>query len=68
MPDAPAARTARHYILLTGSLEPGVRSTCPLVRDGGLVAVIDSGLAPSQVSLLDPLRGLGCRRPVRPRP
>lgn len=59
MPDAPTARTARFDILLEGSLEPGVRSTCTLVRDGDLVAVIDPGLAPSQASLLDPLRELG---------
>lgn len=59
MPDAPTARTARFDILLTGSLEPGVRSSCTLVRDAELVAVVDPGLAPSQASLLDPLRALG---------
>ena len=59
MPDAPGARTARFDILLEGSLGPGVRSTCTLVRDGELVAVVDPGLAPSQASLLDPLRALG---------
>jgi glyoxylase-like metal-dependent hydrolase (beta-lactamase superfamily II) len=59
MPDAPAVRTARFDILLTGSLRPGVRSTCTLVRDGALIAVVDPGLAPSQASLLDPLRALG---------
>jgi glyoxylase-like metal-dependent hydrolase (beta-lactamase superfamily II) len=59
MPDAPAVRTARFDILLAGSLQPGVRSTCTLVRDGGLIAVVDPGLAPSQASLLDPLRALG---------
>jgi glyoxylase-like metal-dependent hydrolase (beta-lactamase superfamily II) len=59
MTDAPAARDARVDVLLEGSLEPGVRSTCTLVRDGHLVAVIDPGLAPSQASILDPLRELG---------
>ncbi|HYI66287.1 MAG TPA: MBL fold metallo-hydrolase [Candidatus Limnocylindrales bacterium] len=59
MPDEPGARTARFDILLEGSVEPGVRGTCTLVRDGDLVAVIDPGLAPSQASLLDPLRALG---------
>lgn len=59
MPDEPGARTARFDILLEGSLEPGVRSTCTLVREGALVAVVDPGLAPSQASLLDPLRALG---------
>jgi glyoxylase-like metal-dependent hydrolase (beta-lactamase superfamily II) len=59
MTDAPAARGARVDVLLTGSLGPTVRSTCTLVRDGALVAVIDPGLAPSQAAILDPLGGLG---------
>lgn len=59
MPDAPRARTARVDVLQAGSLSPGVRSTCTLVRDGALVAVIDPGLAPSAAALLDPLRALG---------
>jgi len=41
MPDAPAARTARFDILLEGVPDPIVRSTCTLVCDGALVAVID---------------------------
>ncbi|HET8776600.1 MAG TPA: MBL fold metallo-hydrolase, partial [Candidatus Limnocylindria bacterium] len=59
MTDAPAARDARVDVLLTGSLGPTVRSTCTLVRDGALVAVIDPGLAPSQASILEPLAALG---------
>ncbi len=59
MPDAPRARTARVDLLQVGSLTPGVRSTCTLVRDGSLVAVIDPGLAPSAAALLDPLRAIG---------
>jgi glyoxylase-like metal-dependent hydrolase (beta-lactamase superfamily II) len=59
MTDAPAARSARIDVLLEGSLEPTVRSTCTLVRDGELVAVIDPGLAPSQAAILDPLSALG---------
>jgi glyoxylase-like metal-dependent hydrolase (beta-lactamase superfamily II) len=59
MPDAPSARTARVDLLQVGSLSPGVRSTCTLVRDGNFVAVIDPGLAPNPAALLDPLRALG---------
>ena len=59
MTDAPSARDARVDVLLTGSLEPMVRSTCTLVRDGALVAVVDPGLAPSHAAILDPLRALG---------
>ena len=59
MTDAPAARSARIDVLLEGSLEPTVRSTCTLIRDGELVAVIDPGLAPSQAAILDPLSALG---------
>jgi glyoxylase-like metal-dependent hydrolase (beta-lactamase superfamily II) len=59
MTDAPAVRGARVDVLLTGSLGPTVRSTCTLVRDGALVAVIDPGLAPSQAAILDPLDALG---------
>ncbi len=62
MPDAPSARTARVDLLQVGSLSPGVRSTCTLVRDGNFVAVIDPGLAPNPAALLDPLRALGLER------
>ncbi len=58
-PTCPPERNARFDVLLEGSLRPGVRSTCTLVRDGDLVAVVDPGLAPSQASILDPLRALG---------
>jgi hypothetical protein len=40
MPDAPSARTARIDVLVTGSAGPSVASTCTLVRDGGVVAII----------------------------
>jgi glyoxylase-like metal-dependent hydrolase (beta-lactamase superfamily II) len=59
MPDAPAARTARVDVLLDGSTGPNVVSTCTLIRDGELAVVIDPGLAPSQESILAPLRELG---------
>lgn len=59
MTDAPVGRSARFDLLLEGSLRPGVRSTCTLVRDGMLVGVIDPGLAPSPAAILDPLRALG---------
>jgi glyoxylase-like metal-dependent hydrolase (beta-lactamase superfamily II) len=59
MPDAPAARTARVDVLLDGSTGPNVVSTCTLIRDRELAVVIDPGLAPSQESILAPLRELG---------
>jgi glyoxylase-like metal-dependent hydrolase (beta-lactamase superfamily II) len=59
MPDAPAARTARFDVLVTGSPGPNVVSTCTLVRDGSVAAVVDPGLAPSQDAILEPLRELG---------
>ena len=59
MPDAPLGRTARFDVLLTGSPGPSVASTCTLVRDGEVVAVVDPGLAPSQDAILGPLRELG---------
>ena len=52
MPDAPVARTARVDVLLAGSLGPNVVSTCTLVRDGAVAAVIDPGLAPPQAAIL----------------
>ena len=59
MPDAPGARTARVDVLVTGSPGPIVASTCTLVRDGDVAAVVDPGLAPSQEAILGPLRALG---------
>ncbi len=59
MTDAPLGRSARFDLLLEGSLRPGVRSTCTLVRDGELVGIVDPGLAPSPAAILDPLRALG---------
>lgn len=59
MPDAPEARNARFDVLLPGSVSPRTVSTCSLVREGDAAIVIDPGLAPSQASILDPLRGLG---------
>jgi glyoxylase-like metal-dependent hydrolase (beta-lactamase superfamily II) len=49
-------------VLLPGSLSStggGVASSCTLVRDGAIVLVVDPGMAPSQASLLEPLRALG---------
>ena len=59
MTDAPVGRDARVEVLLTGSLRPRVRSSCTLVREGDLVAVVDPGLAPSAAAILDPLQALG---------
>ena len=59
MPDAPRARTARIDVLVTGSAGPIVASTCTLVRDGDVVAVVDPGLAASQDAILGPLRAHG---------
>jgi len=59
MPDAPSARTARIDVLVTGSAGPSVASTCTLVRDGDVVAVVDPGLAASQDAILGPLRAHG---------
>jgi Metallo-beta-lactamase superfamily len=50
---------ARFDVLLAGSPGPNVASTCTLVRDGSVVAVVDPGLAPSQDAILGPLRELG---------
>src|SRR5918992_1526942 len=59
MPDARVARSASFDVLLTGSAGPNVVSTCTLVRDGPVAAVVDPGLAPSQGAILEPLRELG---------
>ena len=59
MTDAPASRTARFDILLTGSPGEQTASTCSLIRDGAIAVVVDPGLAPSQSAILDPLRKLG---------
>ena len=61
MPDAPVARTARVDVLLAGSVGPHVVSTCTLVRDGDVVAVVDPGLAPSQAAIVGPLAAIGLR-------
>ena len=59
MTDAPAGRTARFDILLTGSPGPQTASTCSLIREGPISIVVDPGLAPSQAAILEPLRALG---------
>jgi glyoxylase-like metal-dependent hydrolase (beta-lactamase superfamily II) len=59
MPDAPAGRSARFDVLVEGSTGPNVVSTCTLLREGEVVAVVDPGLAPSQGAILNPLRELG---------
>jgi glyoxylase-like metal-dependent hydrolase (beta-lactamase superfamily II) len=58
MTDAPSERAARFDILHVGSLEPGVTSTCTLVRDGERVVVVDPGMVASQADLLEPLAAL----------
>jgi glyoxylase-like metal-dependent hydrolase (beta-lactamase superfamily II)/GNAT superfamily N-acetyltransferase len=55
----PVGRDARVDVLLAGSVNPTVISTCTLVRDGGLVAVVDPGMAPDREAILAPLRALG---------
>jgi glyoxylase-like metal-dependent hydrolase (beta-lactamase superfamily II) len=59
MTDAPAGRSARIDILHVGSLEPGVTSSCTLVRDAGRIIVFDPGMVERQADLLDPLTALG---------
>jgi glyoxylase-like metal-dependent hydrolase (beta-lactamase superfamily II) len=59
MTDAPARRTARIDIVHTGCLEPGVTSTCTLVRDGQLAIVVDPGMVERPGDLLEPLAKLG---------
>lgn len=59
MTDAPARRTARIDILHAGCLQPGVTSTCTLVRDDDLAIVFDPGMVESQADLLRPLAELG---------
>ena len=61
-PDAPAARSARFDLLLTGSLTAtggGVVSGCSLIRDADRTIVIDPGMAASQRAILGPLGALG---------
>jgi glyoxylase-like metal-dependent hydrolase (beta-lactamase superfamily II) len=62
MPDAPAARTARVDVLVSGSLTSidgsGVVSTCSLVRDSDRVIVVDPGMVARQADILDPLAAL----------
>jgi glyoxylase-like metal-dependent hydrolase (beta-lactamase superfamily II) len=58
----PGARTARVDVLLDGSLSStgnGVRSSCTLIRDADRIVVVDPGMAPSALSILDPLAALG---------
>jgi glyoxylase-like metal-dependent hydrolase (beta-lactamase superfamily II) len=59
MDDQPTARTARVDVLLPGSTDPGVVSTCTLVRDGAVVAIVDPGMARRQADILEPLAALG---------
>lgn len=60
----PTRRSARVDILVEGSLTStggGVRSSCTLIRDGGVAIVVDPGMAESARSILDPLEVLGVR-------
>ncbi|HEX6128584.1 MAG TPA: MBL fold metallo-hydrolase [Candidatus Limnocylindria bacterium] len=59
MTDAKAGRSARIDILHTGSLRPGVTSTCSLVRDADRAIVFDPGMVERQSDLLEPLAALG---------
>lgn len=61
MPDQPIGRTARVDVLLEGSVDPGVVSTCTLLRDGSVVVVVDPGMARRQADILEPLTALGVR-------
>jgi glyoxylase-like metal-dependent hydrolase (beta-lactamase superfamily II) len=58
----PDGRSASVDILVEGSLTStggGVASSCTLIRDGDRVIVVDPGMAPSALSILDPLASLG---------
>lgn len=46
-------------VLQDGSGRPSVRSTVSLVRDSGVLIVIDPGMAPSQAAILEPLAAAG---------
>ena len=46
-------------ILFTGYVGERVAGTVSLIRDGGLVAVVDPGMVPDRSVILDPLAGLG---------
>jgi glyoxylase-like metal-dependent hydrolase (beta-lactamase superfamily II) len=59
MTDGPIARTAGVDVLLEGSVEPGVVSTCTLLRDGPVLAIVDPGMARRQADILEPLAALG---------
>jgi glyoxylase-like metal-dependent hydrolase (beta-lactamase superfamily II) len=59
MTDAPTGRGARFDILVEGSPGEQTASTCSLIREREVAIVVDPGIAPSQASLLDPLRALG---------
>jgi glyoxylase-like metal-dependent hydrolase (beta-lactamase superfamily II) len=50
------------HVLVEGTLQPDVASTCTLVLDGDKVIVVDPGLAPSQESITGPLHTLGFSR------
>ena len=59
MTDLPTARTARCDVLVTGALEPGVVSSCTLVRDGATIAIVDPGMVVRQDDILEPLAAFG---------
>ena len=51
---------ARLDVLFEGyGNEAGVAGTVSLLRDAGVVAVVDPGMVPVRASILDPLRALG---------
>ena len=49
-------------ILFGGYVGARVAGTVSLIRDGGLVAVVDPGMVPDRSAILDPLAELGCLR------
>jgi glyoxylase-like metal-dependent hydrolase (beta-lactamase superfamily II) len=51
---------ARLDVLFEGyGTEAGVAGTVSLVRDAGVVAIVDPGMVPSRAAILDPLAALG---------
>ena len=46
-------------ILFGGYVGARVAGTVSLIRDGGLVAVVDPGMVPDRSAILDPLAELG---------
>jgi len=58
LPRLPAERAARVDVLTVGYTGPRTASTCSVVRDDGVVLIIDPGTVASRADILDPLHGL----------